>query len=247
MKKITLILTTIFLIGACSQNEEMASSESQNMVEYVWHKAGPDFNAENLAMLINSWNGIIDNMDSCSAIRGANILTPEVANEGYDFIWVLLWDSQNGRDACWDDWTANQQSAWDVTINGIMEPDFDNVYLFKSTVGQSPKVENNSGQFVNRFNFCNYNDGYSELSLETFRNDIASTNWSDTYWYVLLEPTFESNSGGSLPDFVWLDLWADTADKEKAFTMYMKSEIPSSSGAAFNCNNVDFSGVAIRR
>jgi len=243
MKKITLLLTTIFLIGACSQNDQDASSNAQNMVEYVWHKAGPDFNTENLAMLITSWNGIVDNMD-CSGMRGANIIIPEVANEGYDFIWVMLWDSQSGRDECWEDWTTNQQSAWDVTIDGIMEPDFDNVYLFKSTVGQAPKVENNSGQFVNRFNFCNYKEGYSESSLETFRNDIASTNWSDTYWYALLEPRFDANPK---PDFVWLDLWANNADKEIAYTKYMESGIADSSGQAFECNNVDFSGVAIRR
>ena len=244
MKKITLLLTTIFLIGACSQNDQDASSNAQNMVEYVWHKAGPDFNTENLAMLITSWNGIVDNMD-CSGMRGANILIPEVANEGYDFIWVMLWDSQSGRDECWEDWTTNQQSAWDVRIDGIMEPDFDNVYLFKSTVGQAPKVENNSGQFVNRFNFCNYKEGYSESSLETFKNDIASTNWSDTYWYGLLEPKFEP--ADPAPDFVWLDLWANSAEKEIAQNKYNNSDLPSTTGAAFTCNNVDFAGVAIRR
>ena len=52
----------------------------------------------------------------CSGMMGANILTPEVANEGYDFIWVLLWDSQNSRDVCWDDWTTNLQSNWDSMI-----------------------------------------------------------------------------------------------------------------------------------
>ena len=35
MKKITLLLTTIFLIGACSQNDQDASSNAQNMVEYL--------------------------------------------------------------------------------------------------------------------------------------------------------------------------------------------------------------------
>ena len=49
------------------------------------------------------------------------------------------------------------------------------------------------------------------------------------------------------PDFVWLDLWANNADKEIAYTKYMESGIADSSGQAFECNNVDFSGVAIRR
>ena len=128
MKNFTLLFTSIFLISACSQNEmQSEDSTAPSLVEYVWHKAGPEFSSENLAMLITSWNGMIDSMN-CSGMQGANILTPEVANEGYDFIWVMLWDSQQGRDTCWDDWTANQQSDWDVKIDGIMQYDLDNVY-----------------------------------------------------------------------------------------------------------------------
>ena len=164
MKKITILLTAVFLINACSQNEQEVSEASESFVEYVWHKAGPDFSAENLAMLINTWNGMIDGMQ-CSGMTGANILTPEVASDGYDFIWVLLWNSKSSRDECWDDWTTNKQAEWDVISEGIMDPDFDNVYLFESTVGQSPIEENTSGQFVNEFNFCNYNDGFSKTSL----------------------------------------------------------------------------------
>ena len=53
MKKITLLLSTIFLIGACSQNDQDFEAEPASYVEYVWHSAGPEFTAENLAMLIN--------------------------------------------------------------------------------------------------------------------------------------------------------------------------------------------------
>ena len=103
MKKITLLITTIFLINACSQNEQEVDATSESFVEYVWHKSGPDFSAENLAMLINTWNGMIDGMQ-CKGMTGANILTPEVESDGYDFIWVLLWNSKSSRDECWDDW-----------------------------------------------------------------------------------------------------------------------------------------------
>ena len=81
--------------------------------------------------------------------------------------------------------------------------------------------------------------------LDTFRNDIASTNWSDSYWYGLLDPKFEP--ADPAPDFVWLNLWANSADKEMAQNKYNNSDLPSTTGAAFTCNNVDFSGVAIRR
>ena len=45
------------------------------MVEYVWMTAGPDFNAENLAFAINTWNQMIDDM-GCSL--NANILTQKL-------------------------------------------------------------------------------------------------------------------------------------------------------------------------
>ena len=244
MKKITLLLTTIFLIGACSQNDQDFEAEPAPFVEYVWHSAGPEFTAENLAMLVNKWNSIIDGIN-CSSMTGANILSPKAANDGYDFIWVLLWDSQDGRDECWADWTENQQAAWDITIDGIMEYDLDNVYLFGWTIGQMPKVENNSGQFVNSFNFCNYNEGFSQTSLDILKDDIAATNWSDSYWYGILDPKFEP--ADPKPDFVWLNLWANSSEKDTAQTKYFESDLPTTSGAAFTCNNVDFSGVAIRR
>jgi PBP1b-binding outer membrane lipoprotein LpoB len=40
MKKITLLITTIFLINACSQNEQEVDATSESFVEYVWHKSG---------------------------------------------------------------------------------------------------------------------------------------------------------------------------------------------------------------
>ena len=248
MKKFNILLTSIFIISACSQSDNQNQAETSDappsLIEYVWHKAGSDFSEDNLSMLINSWNGMIDDA-MCSGMMGANILTPEVANEGYDFIWVLLWDSQNSRDVCWDDWTTNLQSNWDSMIEGIMQYDLDNVYLFGWTIGQYPKIENTNGSFVNRFNFCNYNEGYSEADLDTFRDDVAATNWSDSYWYGLLDPKFEP--ADPAPDFVWLDLWANSAEKEIAQNKYNNSDLPSTTGAAFTCNNVDFAGVAIRR
>ena len=46
MKKLPLLIASILLIGACSDSQEtVQSSEPQPMVEYVWMKAGPNFNA----------------------------------------------------------------------------------------------------------------------------------------------------------------------------------------------------------
>tara|TARA_Y100000748_G_scaffold295344_1_gene286982 strand:- start:49 stop:822 length:774 start_codon:yes stop_codon:yes gene_type:complete len=257
MKKITLLFTTIFLIGACSQNEQEAESPaevtkpSEPLVEYVWHTAGPDFDEKgiNLAKLINDWNSMIDDM-SCSGMTGANILTPKVSNEGYDFIWVMLWDSQEGRDECWDDWTENQQLNWDYLIEGIMQYDLDNVYLFKPTIGKEPNMENTSGSFVNTFYFCTYNEGYSEDDLIAYQKDLNTIEgFSDYWWYVTLEPMFEQDE--PKPDFVWLDLWGSNEDKASDQAIFANTDLPAQVDEKFSCmpniDGVSFDGVAIRR
>tara|TARA_B100001175_G_scaffold99836_1_gene84553 strand:+ start:18712 stop:19461 length:750 start_codon:yes stop_codon:yes gene_type:complete len=249
MKKITLLLTTFFLVSACSQNEPETESVSTALVEYVWHKQGPNFNPENLKMVIGSWNTMIDEMQ-CSSMTGANILTPKVENDGYDLIWVMLWDSQYGRDECWDDWTENQQLNWDKTIKGIMEYDLNNVYLFKPTVGKNPNEENTSGSFVNTFYFCRYNDGYGVADLKSYQAELNNVEgFSDYWWYVTLEPLFEPEE--PKPDFVWLDLWGSDADKISDQEIFSKTNLPDQVNKKFSClpdiNGVSFNATAIRR
>ena len=62
MKKISLLLITSIFVISCSQSNVQESQETP-IVEYVWHSAGPDFNAENLAKIINEWNAIITNAE----------------------------------------------------------------------------------------------------------------------------------------------------------------------------------------
>ena len=241
MKKILLSLLTIFIIQGCSQNSESESSTS-SFVEYVWHTAGPDFSSDNLAKLISDWNSIIT-YSGCD-MDGANILTPLEASPDYDFIWVLLWPSKDSRDACWSDWMANYDADWRENISGIMDFDGENAYLFQIKPNYMPKVQNTSGSFTNRFNFCNYNEGHSESSLEEFSDSIRSVYFTDSYWNVLLEPQFEPEAK---PDFVWLDLWASLEDKDKAYNIYLQNEsLTSMSEEMFTCQYVDFAGTVIR-
>tara|TARA_B100001564_G_scaffold175902_1_gene148018 strand:+ start:134 stop:889 length:756 start_codon:yes stop_codon:yes gene_type:complete len=250
MKKITLIITTVFLIGACSQNNQEAQVEPQPMVEYTWMKAGSNFSANNLANLINTWNKMLDDM-GCM-LNGANILTPEAANQGYDFIWVHLWTSQSARDECWNAWSGSSyQEEWDKAIDGVMQYDLNNVYLFKPTTGRTPKKVNDTGSFVNSFFFCNFNDGYSMVDLESYRAELANINsFSDYHWYVLLEPTFEPAE--PVPDFVWLDLWGSDEDKASDQAIWQTTDLPSKAQAMVSCNQnnnlegINFKGTVIR-
>ena len=241
MKKITLLaLTSIFIIS-CSQSG-MQGQEEKPIVEYVWHNAGPDFNRENLAKLINEWNVVIT--ESGMDMLGANILTPNQFNDGFDFIWVMRWPSMSARNAGWDWWNSSgAQDNWAESTNGIMSFSIENVFPFEVTDVAQPRVENNSESFLNRFHFCNYNEGSDSTSLKEFKNAVDSTIWSDTYWNVLLNPLFDADPKS---DFVWLDLWADQSDKDSALGKFMDSEYANMYVDSFTCNTVDFSGVVIR-
>ena len=241
MKKITLLaLTSIFIISR-SQSDTQGQQEKP-IVEYVWHNAGPDFNAENLAKLINEWNVVIT--ESGMDMLGANILTPSQSNDSFDFIWVMRWPSMSARNAGWDWWNSSgAQDNWAESINGIMSFSIENVFPFEVTDVAQPRVENNSGSFLNRFHFCNFNDGSDSTSLKEFKNAVDSTIWSDTYWNVLLNPMFDADPKS---DFVWLDLWADQSDKDSALGKFMDSEYANMYVDSFTCNTADFSGVVIR-
>ena len=249
MKKLAMVFTTALLASACSQKNiiEEVDIEQKPLVEYTWMKAGPDLAAQNLANLITMWNGMLDDME-CS-LNGANILTPNKANEGFDFIWVHIWTSQAARDNCWNAWTGSTyQSDWDEAINGIMSYDLENVYLFKPNAGSTPRKENTSGSFVNTFYFCNFNEGYSEPDLMNYQKDLLSSQqFSDYWWHTLLEPMFEAENQS---DFVWLDLWGSSEDKTEDLKIFQATDFPERVTEMFSCNpdadGISFNGTVIR-
>ena len=246
MKKLTILLTSIFLINACSDNQEsVQSSESQPMVEYVWMKAGPDFSEENLSMVVGYWNAMIDEM-GCTL--NANILTPDNANDGFDFIWAHIWTSETARDNCWENWGENYKSDWDTSIAGVMEYDLENVYMFKPTIGKQPKIENNTGSFVNAFYFCAFKEGYSMADLDSYKKALNNTEgFSDYWWYVTLEPAFEQSD--PKPDFIWLDIWGSKEDKSTDREIFSQTNLPAIVEDKFNCLTDavgGFSGTVIR-
>ncbi len=247
MKKLSLMIASIFLIGACSQSEQGSqTNESQPMVEYVWMTAGPEFNEINLANVINEWNTMIDKME-CSL--NANILSPEAANEDFDFIWTHIWESESARDECWNIWGDYYKADWDMTIDGIMSYDLNNVYMFKPTVGKQPKMQNDTGSFVNSFYFCTFNDGYSMSDLETYKKALNNTEgFSDYWWYATLEPTFEP--ADPKPDFVWVDIWASNDDEASDRENWSKTNLPEVVQKKFSClpdaDGAGFIGTVIR-
>ena len=150
----------------------------------------------------------------------------------------------SARNAGWDWWNSSgAQDNWAESINGIMSFSIENVFPFEVTEASQPRVENNSKSFLNRFHFCNFNDGSDSSNLKEFKNAVDSTVWSDTYWNVLLNPMFDTDPRS---DFVWLDLWADQSDKDSALGKFMDSEYANMYVDSFTCTTADFSGVVIR-
>ena len=50
------------------------------------------------------------------------------------------------------------------------------------------------------------------IDLDSYKTALNNTDgFSDYWWYVTLEPTFEP--ADPKPDFVWLNLWANSSDK----------------------------------
>jgi len=247
MKNYSLLLLTSLIIISCSDTDQKESlgseSTASNYVEYVWHSAEENFNAENLATLISKWNTIIDGYP-CD-IDGANILTPTEKRENHDFVWVLKWPSIDARNSCWDIWTNAYAADWDKTIDGIMSYDPNNAFMFSVKVGRTPKEENTSGSFVNTFYFCKFNEGSNTDTLNAYREDLAKiNNFSSNHWYVLLDPTFDP--GPSAPDFVWLDLWGSDEDKNTDMKIWEATDLPARAESMVDCEEFSNYGVVIR-
>ena len=104
MTRILLLSVSLWLLTACSDQQGSPETNSgtesteeqmgtvveselsanvimqpQPIIEYIWHKAGPQFSEEALAEAANTWNALID--DGPYEITFANILTPHPDTE----------------------------------------------------------------------------------------------------------------------------------------------------------------------
>ena len=140
MKKITLFSSYLNIYNLLLSVRYMQGQQEKPIVEYVWHNAGPDFNAENLAKLINEMEMLLSqNREWTCWVRIYS--TPSQSNDGFDFIWVMRWPSMSARNAGWDWWNSSgAQDNWAESINGIMSFSIENVFPFEVTDVAQPKV-----------------------------------------------------------------------------------------------------------
>jgi len=223
-------------------------NSSPPLLEYFWHTKGPNYSEENFLMLVEKWNERIDKT-SCS-INNASVLTPKVQNENFDFLWMLVWASEEARDACYSEWLSDHEDGWQEDIAGIMSNDIDNgAFLFSQEVGRFPKSWNDSDTFSHTYYFCNFNEGSDANTLHDYRADLnAISDFSENHWYTLLEPMFEPEMPA---DFVWLDMWSSDETKASDLEIWNSTDLPKRAAEMATCGpdgiaGIDFDGVSVR-
>ena len=273
MTRIFLLSVSLWLLTACSDQHDAPETNSltgstkeqtgtvvesdispdevegpEPIIEYIWHKAGPKFSEEALAEAVNTWNGLIN--DGPYEITFANILTPHADNEDYDFVWAILWESMEARQAGWNYWKNNQEAEWRAATSQLLSYSEEGAYSISPTIQRPPSVESDSPDFEIQFQFCNYGEEVTaeqyaafQAEYETWLDAFELTNGPMGYWYVALEPQFEMEDPNN---FVWLHIWPNAEDKATGMTAWAQSPLFDQWQSLATCELVDFSGKRIR-
>jgi hypothetical protein len=263
MKMLFTFLASLALLVGCGQSQEPASEApaapaeasapaeagaptNDVIVDYIWNNVGPDVTDEQFADIVTRWNARID--AGGYDMVGANVLRPQFETDDYDVIWVLLWPSMEARESAWAHWNANQVEEWTAELDGALSYDAENVYTFSPAAGRDSDVSTTpeGGTFIPSFDFCNFNEGYDQASLDGFQADYdASLNAepSSGYGYWIMEPQFDLEDA----DFVWLDLFTDEAAAQSGADSWNGSALQAEWNAMVECQNFTFAATAIRR
>ncbi|MBT4379523.1 MAG: hypothetical protein HN900_01395 [Gammaproteobacteria bacterium] len=228
--------------------EQTTEATSLPIIEFVWHKKGPDFTEEAFTDAIAQWNGLIDAGDY--DMQFASVAMAHNPNENLDFMWAIGWSSMEARNAGWQYWQANQEAQWQEMTSKLLTYSSKDAYPFAPTIRRRPDTELFSGTWEQQFAFCNYKDGYSAKDLASFETDYAA--WLDEYevgngptgyGYLDLVPQFEPDSN---PDFVWSHLWKNAEEKAAGMAAWMAGPLAQIVDQMSSCQNFDFSIRRIR-
>ena len=275
MRNKILVFTVLFGLAACSpsgndsteneveENQGNAVAETNEasmpgVVEYVWTKKGPDFTEEKLDELLVKWNGLID--EAGYPMRGAQIITPQTADERYDLMWVLMWSSMEDRNASWTDWASNYDDKWNGMTAGITSYSPENVFPFKPMLrwyGSAEKdPSNDSGTSQIEYSFCSYNEGFGEQDLADFETlfiefleAYQKESGPNNYAYLLNEPYADAMPPSYPIDsvgYMWVSMWPNAEEKLSGYAAYMDTDLPELADTFSTCKRDAFSSRRIR-
>ena len=120
------------LTEAVPTTEDATAASSQPIIEYVYHKKGPDFSEKALSEATVKWNSLID--ESEYQMQFANILMTDQPNENMDFMWAIPWASKEARGAGWDYLREKQASKWSEMTSGLFTYSEEHAYMFAPAV-----------------------------------------------------------------------------------------------------------------
>ena len=276
MRNKILVFAVLFGLAACSpsgndsteneveanQGNAVAETNEASMpevVEYVWTKKGPDFTEEKLDELLVKWNGLID--EAGYPMRGAQIITPQTADERYDLMWVLMWSSMEDRNASWTDWASNYDDKWNGMTAGITSYSPENVFPFKPMLrwyGSAEKdPSNDTGASEVEYSFCSYNEGFGEQDLADFETLFVEfleayqkENGPNNYAYLLNEPYADAMPPSYPIDsvgYMWVSMWPNAEEKLSGYAAYMDTDLPELADTFSTCKRDAFSSRRIRQ
>ena len=217
------------------------SIPSPYMVEYVWHKAGDNFTEEALAALTKQWAAYPG--EGGWDLMYASVITPRFADDNFDFIWVMMWPSQEARDAAWASWAENFEPQWLKDSESIFTYSADGVFGWAPTTVRQPSVMNSTGQGISDYSFCTFNEGHDQSSLDrfvdahnVFMDSFESTDGATGYWAATLTPFFEPPEDNPL-DYMWFNGFTNDAERAAGWEAYNNAPHADGYAAMSTCTD----------
>ena len=212
------------------------------MVEFVWHKKGPDFSEEALLEHTEKWAGIVD--EAGWDLRSASVITPRFDNPNADFMWVMAWPSLEARNTAWSEWAESYEADWLASSEGVFTYNSETVPTFKPNRGRVSAMPTPvGGTGVREYLFCSYNEGYGaddmaayRLAFNAYVDGVAAETGPSRYWWTYLSPMFDPQPENPF-DFVWTNSWGADAERDAGQAAFVETDLAAEAQTMLTCSD----------
>ena len=212
------------------------------MVEFVWHKKGPDFSEEALLAHTEKWAGIVD--EAGWNLRSAAVITPRFDNPNAEFMWAMAWPSLEARNTAWSEWAESYEADWLASSEGVFTYDSETVPTFKPNRGRVSSMPTPvGGTGVREYIFCSYNEGFGaddmaayRLAFNAYVDGVAAEAGPSSYWWAYLSPMFDPQPENPF-DFMWTNSWATDAERDAGQAAFVETELAAEAQTMLTCSD----------
>jgi hypothetical protein len=198
------------------------------MVEFVWHQKADGFTDEALQSHTEYWANVVREADW--GLMVAAVMTPRFEADGFDFLWVMAWPTQEARDNAWADWAENHEPAWLELTQNTFTYSAEHAYGFAPSPGRQASAPNASGSSVVEFLSANTTRArvklIARLSRRCMRRSWTATRPKSAQPVIggpSMTPMFELPDQNT-PDYMWTNFWATDAEREAGYAAYAEAE-----------------------